>query len=119
MAHTVLACKSVARNTPITIKRSLHERDDAANATTADAIGDMNACLSVFSSLLGDAANISLAMWELYALSEITTMKQYNMYLNVTHQLNGWIAKFQKWDSNGDGVLTWNESMVVQAWSWP
>jgi hypothetical protein len=101
-------------------KRSLAERDDGvANATAADAIGDLNACLSVYSKLLGGSANISLAMWEIYSLTEIAIMKQFDMNLNVTDQLDGWIAKFQNWDSNGDGVLTWDESMVVRPWSWP
>jgi len=101
-------------------KRSLDERDDGvANATTADTIGDLNACLSVYSRLLGDSTNVSLAMWELYALTDITIMKRSYTNLNVTEELLGWIAKFHKWDSNGDGVLTWEEAMVVQAWSWP
>jgi hypothetical protein len=101
-------------------KRSLEERDGPANATEADEIGDLNACLSVYSKLAAwGATNISLAHWQLYALSDITYMKRFDLSLNVTDQMDGWVAKFTKWDSNSDGFLTWEEAMVVQPWSWP
>ena len=47
-------------------KRSLEERDGPANATEADALADLNACLSVYSKLAPwGATNISLAHWQL------------------------------------------------------
>jgi hypothetical protein len=88
-------------------KRSLDARDDGvATATTADTVGDLNACLSVYSKLIGQSTNVSLATWEMFALTDLTIRKPSYMNLNVTEELAGWIAKFQKWDSNRDGVLT-------------
>jgi hypothetical protein len=97
-------------------KRSLDERSDTVTNVTTE---DLNACISLYSRLLGGANNVSFAMWQLYAVGEIAVMKQYDMSLNVTEELAGWAAKFAKWDSNCDGFLTWEEAMVVQPWSWP
>jgi hypothetical protein len=76
-------------------KRSLDARNDGvANATTADIIGDLNACLSMYSKPIGQFTNVSLATWEIFALTDLTIRKQPYMNLNITEELAGWIAKF-------------------------
>lgn len=62
------------------------------------------------------AGNISTAAWTLKALQEVAVKKAGDMGLNVTAELEGWTKKFEKWDTNEDGVLTWAEAMVVMSW---
>jgi hypothetical protein len=101
-------------------KRSLHQRDGPANASATDSMGDLNQCLRQFSGILGAGmSNISAADWELYVLSELKMSKQWFQDFNVTDALAAWMAKFENWDTNKDGILTWAEANIVKSWSWP
>jgi hypothetical protein len=100
-------------------KRSLNARDGPANASATDMMGDLNYCLGQFIAVSGSSKNnISIAEWELYALSELVTSKQMFTNFNVTDALAAWMAKFENWDTNGDGFLTWAEANTVKSWSW-
>lgn len=81
-------------------------------------MGDLNYCLSQFTAVSSGKNNISLAEWEFYALSQLVTDKQTYANFNVSDSLMAWIAKFENWDTNGDGVLTWAEANTVKSWSW-
>lgn len=63
-----------------------------------------------------DAGNISTASWTLKTLQDVVVKNAGYLLLNVTAELDGWQKKFEKWDTNGDGVLTWDEAMVVRSW---
>ena len=39
-----------------------------------------------------------------------------NNVVHIKAELDGWQEKLEKSDTNGEGVLIWEEAMVVRAW---
>ena len=101
-------------NHPDNYKRSLGARDQ--NDTTIDVLEDFQRCLSAFSHVMQGAGNISTASWVLKTIQDVAVKNAGYLLLNVTAEIDGWEKKFEKWDTNGDGVLTWDEALVVRSW---
>ena len=106
-------CGSLHPNAKRDLGSDLLIKRDGTNSTLVD----IGPCLSAFSFAAGIGNdNITLGAWELFTLLAAEEAKRYFIDTNITDFINNGIAKFQAWDTNGDGVLTFLESMTVQQW---